>query len=176
VSDAFYAPQNRGALIKSPVELVVGTLRQFDFRTTEVMPFVVTANQLGQRLFAPPNVKGWPGGEAWINSTTFLARKAFLERLFRVEELRAMPAGDGAGGMDQQMAAARVGPGQERYLRAMMNVHFDASQWLARTNGGEAGSVQRVLLATGPALPAASGMRGMDLIRQLTQDAAYQLK
>jgi uncharacterized protein (DUF1800 family) len=176
VSDAFYAPQNRAALIKSPVELVVGTLRQFDFRTTEVMPFVVTANQLGQRLFAPPNVKGWPGGEAWINSTTFLARKAFLERLFRVEELRAMPAGDGAGGMDQQMAAARVGPGQERYLRAMMNVHFDASQWLARLNGGEAGSVQRVLLATGPALPAASGMQGMDLIRQLTQDAAYQLK
>ena len=88
VSDAFYAPQNRAALIKSPVELVVGTLRQFDFTTGEVMPFVVTANQLGQRLFAPPNVKGWPGGEAWINSTTLLARKAFLERLFRVEELR----------------------------------------------------------------------------------------
>ena len=176
VSDAFYAPQNRAALIKSPIELVVGTLRQFDFRTGEVLPFVVTANQLGQRLFAPPNVKGWPGGEAWINSTTFLARKAFLERLFRVEELRAMPVGEMAGGMEQQLAALRLAPGQERYLRAMQNVHFDASQWLARLNGGEAGAVQRVLLATGPAAPAAPGMQGMDLIRQLTQDAAYQLK
>ena len=174
VSDAFYAPQNRAALIKSPIELVVGTLRQFDFRTAEVLPFVVTANQLGQRLFAPPNVKGWPGGEAWINSTTFLARKAFLERLFRVEELRAMPVGEMA--MEQQLAALRLAPGQERYLRAMQNVHFDASQWLARLNGGEAGAVQRVLLATGPAAPAAPGMQGMDLIRQLTQDAAYQLK
>src|SRR6185295_4334241 len=58
-------------------------LRQFNFRTGEVLPFVFTANQLGQSLFAPPNVKGWPGGEAWINSTRLLARKAFLERLFR---------------------------------------------------------------------------------------------
>jgi uncharacterized protein (DUF1800 family) len=176
VADAFYAPQNRAALIKSPVELVVGTLRQFDFRTGEILPFVVTANQLGQRLFAPPNVKGWPGGEAWINSTTFLARKAFLERLFRVEELRAMPLTEMTGGMEQQLAAARLAPGQERYLRAMLNVHFDSSQWLARLNGGEAGAVQRVLLATGPATPAAPGMQGIDLIRQLTQDAAYQLK
>jgi uncharacterized protein (DUF1800 family) len=176
VSDAFYAPQNRAALIKSPIELVVGTLRQFDFKTGEVLPFVVTANQLGQRLFAPPNVKGWPGGEAWINSTTFLARKAFLERLFRVEELRAMPAGEMAGGMGEQLAAARLAPGQERYLRAMLNVHFDAGQWLARLNGGEAGAVQRVLLATAPVAPAAPGIKGMDLIRQVTQDAAYQLK
>jgi uncharacterized protein (DUF1800 family) len=175
VSDAFYAPQNRAALIKSPVELVVGTLRQFDFRTGEVLPFVVTANQLGQRLFAPPNVKGWPGGEAWINSTTFLARKAFLERLFRVEELRAMPAGEMAGSMEQQLPA-RPAPGQERYLRAMSSVRFDASQWLARLDRGEAAAVQRVLLATAPATPAPPGTLGMDLIRQLTQDAAYQLK
>jgi uncharacterized protein (DUF1501 family) len=27
-------------------------------------------------------VKGWPGGEAWINSSTLLARKSTLERLF----------------------------------------------------------------------------------------------
>src|SRR5262249_15671210 len=29
---------------------------------------------LGQRLFAPPNVKGWDGGKAWINSVTLVAR------------------------------------------------------------------------------------------------------
>ena len=62
-SDAFYAPRNRGVLVKSPVDLVVGTLRQFRFTTGEPTPFVFTAAQLGQNLFAPPNVKGWPGGE-----------------------------------------------------------------------------------------------------------------
>jgi hypothetical protein len=29
---------------------------------------------LGQTVFAPPNVKGWPGGEAWLNTATLLAR------------------------------------------------------------------------------------------------------
>ena len=60
-SEAFYAPENRAALIKSPVDLVVGTLRQFSFATGDMLPFAFTLAQLGQNLFAPPNVKGWPG-------------------------------------------------------------------------------------------------------------------
>src|SRR5688572_7636883 len=91
-SDAFYAQQNRATLIKSPVELVVGTLRQFRFSTGEMLPFAFTVAQLGQNLFAPPNVKGWPGGDAWINSTTLLARKQLLERLFREDDARMMTA------------------------------------------------------------------------------------
>ena len=87
-SDAFYAPKYRAALVKSPVDLVVGTLRQFQFTTTDVQPFALTVAQLGQNLFAPPNVKGWPGGEAWINSTTLLARKQFLDRLFNASDMR----------------------------------------------------------------------------------------
>ena len=60
-SDAFYASGNRAVLIKSPVELVVGTLRQFDMKPAEPTPFAVAAASMGQNLFAPPNVKGWPG-------------------------------------------------------------------------------------------------------------------
>ena len=40
----------------------------------------VAAAGMGQNLFSPPNVKGWPGGEAWINTSTLLARKQFLDR------------------------------------------------------------------------------------------------
>lgn len=175
VSDAFYAPGNRGALIKSPIELVVGTLRQFNFTTGDVMPFVVIANQLGQRLFAPPNVKGWPGGEAWINSATLLGRKAFLERVFRVEELRTMTAaGAMAADMGPPKGAARESG--ERFLRAMLELEFDGGRWLAQFSGGDPGAMQRILLATAPATAAAPGVRGIDLIRYLTQDAAYQLK
>ena len=35
---------------------------------------------MGQNLFSPPNVRGWPGADAWINTHTLLARKQFLER------------------------------------------------------------------------------------------------
>ena len=60
-ADAFYAAQNRAALIKSPVDLIVGTMRQFRFETGDVAPLVLASRQLGQDIFAPPNVKGWPG-------------------------------------------------------------------------------------------------------------------
>ncbi|MFD2272449.1 DUF1800 family protein [Undibacterium arcticum] len=72
--------------MKSPVELMVGTLRQFQFSYDDPLPFTFAVAQLGQNLFNPPNVKGWPGGEAWINSSTLLARKSTLERLFRATE------------------------------------------------------------------------------------------
>jgi uncharacterized protein (DUF1800 family) len=42
-SDAFWAPDNRAALIKSPVELLVGTLRTFDIRPFALRPAVVAA-------------------------------------------------------------------------------------------------------------------------------------
>jgi uncharacterized protein (DUF1800 family) len=87
LSDDFWNVKNRAVLVKSPVELVVGSLRQFQFEVEDPAPFAVIMRQLGQDLFAPPNVKGWPGGEAWLNTTTLLARKGFLNRLFRADEM-----------------------------------------------------------------------------------------
>jgi uncharacterized protein (DUF1800 family) len=174
VSDAFYARQHRAALIKSPVDIVVGTLRQFQFTTGDVMPFTVTISQLGQVLFAPPNVKGWAGGEAWINSTTLLARKTFLERLFRTEELRPMLAAAMAGG--NPMATAQQQENRERFVRALMEVQFDGGRWLGQFDGRGPEAVQRVILAAAPVNDPLLGLDRMDLIRQLTQDPAYQVK
>jgi hypothetical protein len=39
-----------------------------------VLPLPAAMDGLGQTLFAPPNVKGWDGGRAWLNSATLLAR------------------------------------------------------------------------------------------------------
>jgi hypothetical protein len=65
--------------VKSPVEYVVGMLRSLEARA-DPSPENSPPQQprlmdgLGQALFAPPNVKGWAGGEAWLNSATLLAR------------------------------------------------------------------------------------------------------
>ena len=87
-TDTFWADSNRGSLIKSPVDLVVGTIRQFAFSYSDVMPFVLKTSQLGQNLLMPPNVKGWPGHTHWINATTLLERKSFTQQLFRSVELK----------------------------------------------------------------------------------------
>src|SRR4029077_13227143 len=52
-SDAFYAPANRGVLVKSPVELVVGTVRQLELAPESPLPFAVAAAGMGQNLFSP---------------------------------------------------------------------------------------------------------------------------
>ena len=172
-SDAFYAPDSRAALIKSPVELVVGTLRQFSFQTGEPLPFVLGVAALGQNLFAPPNVRGWPGGEMWINSTTLLARKAFLDRLFRVEEMRAMAAG--GGGVEAPGMDARAAERRQRYMQAMLDVQFDGGKWLSQFDGRPQ-LLPRVVLASEPVTEPPPGVQGMELIWHLVLDPAYQLK
>ena len=177
VSDAFYAPQNRAALIKSPIDLIVGTLRQFRYTTGEVTPFLFVSRQLGQDLFAPPNVKGWPGGEAWINSATLLARKQLLERLFRAQEMpqpAAMPMNRDDG--ERVKGIGKLGAnGKQRFMRAMMDVHFDANRWLSQFRPGDP-LLARVVLAADPASPQAAGAQGVDVLRQLVLDPVYQLK
>jgi len=170
LSDAFWAPETRGALIKSPVDLVIGTLRQFDIAIADPLPLALVLRNLGQDLLSPPNVKGWPGGDAWITSQTLLARKQFLERLMRVDEARMMTARMEEA-MDPQKPMAR------RVLRAMMEIQFSAGDWVAKFRGRDVPpSMQSVLLATAPANESAVAAQGVDLLRALVADPAYQLK
>jgi uncharacterized protein (DUF1800 family) len=96
LSDAFWAQANRGALVKSPVELVVGTVRQLGLPAADTLPLVQKSAQLGQNLLVPPNVKGWPGYTEWINATTLLERKRFAEQALRGFDAQAWLAPHGA--------------------------------------------------------------------------------
>lgn len=73
-SEAFYSSASRGALIKSPVEVVVTTARQLGASVANLPAAERAMAAMGQELFQPPNVKGWPGGEAWINTATLFTR------------------------------------------------------------------------------------------------------
>jgi uncharacterized protein (DUF1800 family) len=82
-SQAFWAIGNRQVLVKSPVDWVLGTLNSLELEHPRPRLLGFALRQLGQDLFAPPNVRGWPGGDTWINSSTLLARKQYAERLLR---------------------------------------------------------------------------------------------
>jgi len=201
-SDAFYASANRGVLVKSPAELVVGTLHQFDLHPGNAAPFAIAMAGMGQNLFAPPNVKGWPGQDAWINASTLLARKQFLARVFRSDDMSATSAvaeGDAASMMAvartptlAATTAATTQPGadadrerQARIARAVErginSVQFDAIAWTAQLDGAHpklrrSDAAVRMLLAVAPqTLPDASD-DPLALVRGITLDAAYQLK
>ncbi len=75
-SNVFFSDRAYRALVKSPVEFVVGTHQLFG--VPQVVPIeLATLRQMGQVLFYPPNVKGWDGGAAWLSSQTILTRENF---------------------------------------------------------------------------------------------------
>jgi uncharacterized protein (DUF1800 family) len=67
--------------IKSPLEFVLGAVQSMTFGQWEVptLALVGKLETMGQTLFAPPNVKGWPGGKSWLNTSTVLARHNFAQ-------------------------------------------------------------------------------------------------
>jgi hypothetical protein len=74
--------------VKSPVEFVLGAVntvcRPLDSNQKLALPqqaLVSRLTAMGQPLFAPPNVKGWPGGRAWLNTATMLERDNFAAAL-----------------------------------------------------------------------------------------------
>jgi uncharacterized protein (DUF1800 family) len=78
-SEAFWAEEYRGSLVKSPVDLVIGTLRRIEAPELPGLLINRHLQAMGQILFDPPNVAGWAGGTAWIDSTTLLERRKFLQ-------------------------------------------------------------------------------------------------
>jgi uncharacterized protein (DUF1800 family) len=183
LAPAFWAPENRGALIKSPVDLVVGTLRALDFHVGDPLPLALVVAQLGQNLFSPPNVKGWPGGEAWINSSTLLARKGFAERVFRADEMPTVAMGElrrrgNNADLARTQGFGRMGEeGRERFVRALYEIQFDPQRWLGQFPGAVThGDMERALLARAPVNAIPTDLPAREVIKRIALDPVYQLK
>lgn len=80
LSEHFYDDANMQAIIKSPVQLIVQATRSLHppQRRKMVQTLAVASDIMGQRLFAPPSVKGWDGGRSWINTSTMFTRQNTL--------------------------------------------------------------------------------------------------
>lgn len=121
-SQAFYEAKAQNAIIKCPVQFVIGTAKMlglteyFKLKPEDITPqnddarafrstsltrpngnktgglaaLVIAMRNMGQDILAPPNVKGWDGGEDWINSTTLLARSSFANAIAQNAMVTAM--------------------------------------------------------------------------------------
>ena len=70
----FYDEKNISAKIKSPVELLVGIRRTLPMEMENQRIQILLQRAMGQVLFYPPNVAGWPGGRSWIDSSSLMIR------------------------------------------------------------------------------------------------------
>ncbi len=89
-SPEFTADQSYRALVKSPTEFMVHTLKALG--APQLSRLVVqSAQTMGQVLFDPPDVGGWPNNEAWISSNNVVSRVNFISAV--LNQLKALPPG-----------------------------------------------------------------------------------
>ena len=75
--------------VKSPAEIVVGTMRLVGEHLTpkpDIEDMVVQASYMGQQIMNPPSVEGWHTGKEWINSGALVNRVNFVAN--RVGDVR----------------------------------------------------------------------------------------
>ena len=102
-SDWFYAEKNMGNKIKSPIELLAGIRRMLPLELENDQSQLLFQKVLGQILFYPPNVAGWPGGRTWIDSSTLMVRLQIPQVLAAKESLTIKAKNDDDVNMGQVM-------------------------------------------------------------------------
>ncbi|MEO9021673.1 MAG: DUF1800 domain-containing protein [Ginsengibacter sp.] len=118
MSEWFYNEKNIGARIKSPVELIVGVRRLVPMELENPEVQLLFQRVLGQVLFYPPNVAGWPGGKSWIDSSSLVFRMRLPQILTNAEEFLITPKDDDDVMMGREGVDKKAKP---RQLRATID-------------------------------------------------------
>ncbi len=116
-SEWFYDTKNIGCRIKSPVELLAGMQRILPMKVENKTVFLLMQNLMGQLLFYPPNVAGWPGGKSWIDSSSLMLRLRIPSMLLDTQELNMSPKTDDDQLMGMADTTKKPG-GQKQLIRA----------------------------------------------------------
>ena len=128
----FYDEKNAGSKIKSPVELIVGIQRMLPMTLENEEALLVLQRVLGQLLFYPPNVAGWPGGKAWIDSSSLMMRMRIPQLINDEDEMNVKPKDDDdqmMGRKDDEAGIKKQG-GANGLKRQQINANVDWNSYL----------------------------------------------
>jgi uncharacterized protein (DUF1800 family) len=103
-ADWFYEEKNIGTRIKSPIELMAGIRRSLPMELALPESQLYLQKVLGQILFYPPNVAGWPGGKNWIDSSSLMFRMRLPQILAAKENFSIKAKADD----DQEMGMQKM--------------------------------------------------------------------
>src|SRR3989440_2366499 len=76
-SPEFTAGQSYRGLVKSPTEFMVSAARALGVSNPAKL-VAASGSGMGQSLFDPPDVNGWPNNESWISSNTVVERVNYV--------------------------------------------------------------------------------------------------
>ena len=80
-SKLFFSDNNLKTQIASPTDFAISTIRALELFSPppSTVKLAWQIDEMGQRLFEPPNVFGWKGGRSWINTRSLLSRRRFAQ-------------------------------------------------------------------------------------------------
>ena len=110
-SELFFSKRNLYAQVSEPAPFVIGAVRsleRFDPPPSTLL-LAEWTGRLGQQLFFPPNVGGWPGGRSWLSGRSVVARANYAAALVGGR----LNAGSAADVPDLRTVAARHGRGKD---------------------------------------------------------------
>jgi uncharacterized protein (DUF1800 family) len=127
-SPEFTAAQTYRGLVKAPVEMMVHALKALNAPALGRL-VVRSSAGMGQALFDPPNVAGWPANEAWISSNSVVARVNFVSAALR--QATALPTGaealaqlDGVVSSQTARLLAQAADDRSRWFLALASPEF----------------------------------------------------
>lgn len=120
-SPEFQAPTTYRSLVKSPTEFMLHVARALDMPSLSKQ-IAQTGASMGQSLYDPPEVGGWPSNASWVSSANVLARVNFI-----VMTLTNLPKAPAFGNAHQYLIEGTVGPKTADLLNAAID---DQTRWL----------------------------------------------
>ncbi|GAC1458202.1 MAG: hypothetical protein NVSMB8_06610 [Candidatus Limnocylindrales bacterium] len=120
-SPEFLAPASYRALVKSPTEFMLHVARALEMPSLS-KNIAQTGASMGQSLYDPPEVGGWPSNASWVSSANVLARVNFI-----VMTLTGMAKTPAFANAHQSLIEGTVGPKTADLLNA---ANDDQTRWL----------------------------------------------
>ena len=127
----FLGSTARYALVKQPVEYVVGALRALkispptDGAAKDSRTLRATLDGLGQLPFYPPNVGGWPSGRLWLTTAAAQARIDFARWAVTAGDLSAVADASTGSRIDAVGYLLGVDAFSERTIAALSDAAAD---------------------------------------------------
>jgi uncharacterized protein (DUF1800 family) len=161
-SRLFFSHANIGMRVLGPAEYVIGTARALELFDPPPSTLVLAEwiARLGQDLFYPPNVGGWPGGRSWLTTRSLIGRANYAALLVEGARVgRPVP-------MDSVALAELHGVGKDRdavvdfYAKLILGIEPSA-EWIdrlvqaARGKGGSEAETFRNVVVLILAMPEA---------------------
>jgi uncharacterized protein (DUF1800 family) len=141
LSEEFYSERALAKQVKSPVELMVGTVKILGLTNVDYGHLDGGCINMGQALFEPPSVAGWPEGVDWINADRMLHRYNYVANLVEraevdvVAALQGRPLNNAAEVVDhlvQRSLLLALSPEKRQALTEFLGELPPSSQWASQ--------------------------------------------